>query len=241
MSNQEFREVRATDENHEIRGGRESHKSKIHRRKKWLSILALCIFLLGFLSGVMGAFLGIHFAKNAALVDREYLNTVTSLSEKYAKMEFLNSMIGKYYYGEFTQEQIMEGAYKGMFSSLDEYSQYLTEEEYQQLMNYTNSSFQGIGVVMTKTEDNRIQIVSVYDDSPAFKAKLKENDYIVAVDGKKYDGKHMEDCAVALRQDVGTKLQLTYEREGKENTVTIICNTVETGTVYSETLKEEDT
>lgn len=235
MENQEIIETRETRE------PRETRETKLHRRKKWLTILALCIFLMGVMTGILGSFVGIYYAKNAILVDKTYVDTVTRISEKYAKMEFLYSMIHKYYYGEYTDQELMEGAYAGLFSALDEYSQYLSEEDYQKLMNYTNASFQGVGVIMSATDDNKIQIVSFLENSPAKAAGLKEGDYILAVNGTEFDGEHMSDCSAALKQDVGTKLKITYERKGKKDTVTVTCNTVATGTVFSQVLEDSKT
>lgn len=216
----------------------EVKKSKKKTKARWLSLFMVAVFIMGGIVGSVATVLGMRFIDGTVLVKKDFLDHTTYMAEKYNKLEYLYRVIESNYYGDYTDEQLMTGTYEGLFSALDKWSEYLTAEEMQQLMNYTNSSFQGIGVVMQATKDNRIKIMAVYNDAPAEKAGLKPGDYIVAVDGKTYDGAHLEDCSNALRNEIGTKVKVTYERGGAEKTVTITCNTVDTGTIYSGTVKD---
>ena len=47
-------------------------------------------------------------------VPKEDYDTMSSVYEKYAKLEQLNQAIDKYYYKGFDEEALLDGAYKGL-------------------------------------------------------------------------------------------------------------------------------
>ena len=50
----------------------------------------------------------------------------------YLDKSYLYNVIENEYYGEYDEVQLLEGAYKGMFQSLDRYSTYMNPEEYEE-------------------------------------------------------------------------------------------------------------
>ncbi len=212
------------------------HKSK---KRRWPTQVLLIVFVFGLCIGMLSTSFIIPRIQGVALVNKDYLDYASTMAEKYGKMEYLNTLIQKFYYQDVDGNALMEGAYRGLFSSLDQYSAYLSEEEYSDLRNYTNAAFEGVGLLMTLTEDNQIIVSGVYDNSPAMKAGIKEGDIITAVDDVKYDGDTFSQCADAMRKEAGQKSKLTYLRGDKEYTKTITCGLVETGTVYSQVFEED--
>lgn len=214
------------------------HRGK-GRKKTYLSLFMVCIFVVGLCLGALTSAFVIPRLGGAVLVQKDYLDQLTVLGAKYSKMEYLNRLIQEYYYEEVDEDKLLEGAYRGLFDSLDEYSAYMSEEEYNNLINVTNSSFVGIGILMTKGENNEIVISGIYEDSPAMKAGLKEGDIIIRVDDKEFDWDKSAECSETLRKEAGGKSKVTFRRNGKEYTKTITCATVETGTVFSDNLNYE--
>ncbi len=208
------------------------------KKRKYIAIMLICVFITGASAGGVCtvAFMQ-HFGKTA-LVDRDYLDRVSGIAEKYAKLEAIYNIIETDYYGDYTDEGLMNGIYAGLFSSLDKYSCYMTEEEYKKNTETTLRVFYGVGVVMSISDDNKIVILSVYRDSPAEKAGLKEGDIILEVDGEAYDGSRLESASNALRGEKGTKVKIKYSRNGKEGNAIMERDTINNETIYTGSILE---
>ena len=76
---------------------------------------------------------------------------------------------------------------KAFISGLDDpYSVYYDEEETKSLYETTEGEYQGIGAVLSQNMNTGIiTLVQIYDDSPAMKAGLKDNDILYKVNGRK--------------------------------------------------------
>lgn len=100
------------------------------------------------------------------------------------KVELLTKIIEANYYQDVDRTELTEGLYKGLFDAIgDKYSAYYSADEYDKLMTATSSTFYGIGVVLTKADNGYVQILSVYDDTPASEVGLMPEDYLVSADG----------------------------------------------------------
>ena len=71
----------------------------------------------------------------------------------------------------------------------------------------------GIGVTVTLTEENYLQVVSLTKDSPAEKAGVQADDIIQAVDGKDVAELGYQDAVQAVRGEPDTKVKLTIQRK----------------------------
>ena len=140
--------------------------------------------------------------------------------ERYGKLNSLYDAVEASFYKDVDEEDMMEGAYKGLIAGLgDPYSSYMTEEEYETWKNTATGEYSGVGVTFTQDADGKFVIVSVEKDSPAEEAGLREGDIISAVDDKKYDD--LDVIGNAIRGSEGTEIKITYLRDGKKNSVTM--------------------
>ena len=140
--------------------------------------------------------------------------------ERYGKLNSLYDAVETSFYKDVDEEDMMEGAYKGLIAGLgDPYSSYMTEEEYETWKNTATGEYSGVGVTFTQDADGKFVIVSVEKDSPAEEAGLREGDIISAVDDKKYDD--LDVIGNAIRGSEGTEIKITYLRDGKKNSVTM--------------------
>lgn len=175
---------------------------------------ALCGALAMFL--VIGAAIGVANHQNINLFGR--LNPgqsqVDAATEK--KLEKLKRIIDqKYLYSdEVGEEDLREGIYSGFIAALeDPYSVYYDEEATQKLLEATSGEYSGIGVVMSQDQDTRFtKAVTVYKNSPAEKAGIKEEDIIYKVDGVDVTGWDISKIAQTVRGTTGTKVKVTVLR-----------------------------
>jgi carboxyl-terminal processing protease len=128
--------------------------------------------------------------------------------------EVLAEIENKYVEKKATEELITE-ALKGMVSSLDPHSAYLTPDEFKDLQIETKGSFHGVGIEITQ-KDGVLTVVSPIEGTPAFLAGVQAGDRIIKIDGKLTKGMSLHDAVKSIRGLKGTKVTLTLMREGQQ-------------------------
>jgi carboxyl-terminal processing protease len=113
-------------------------------------------------------------------------------------------------------KKLIYGALKGMLMSLDPYSAFLEPEFKQELQIETKGEFEGVGMEIT-LKDGIVTVVSPIEDTPAWKAGIKEGDKIIEIDGKSTKGMSTMEAAQMLRGKKGTKVTISVLREGVSN------------------------
>ena len=133
----------------------------------------------------------------------------------FSLLELCLSFIRTYYPGEYSVDQLMEGAAKGMFSALgDPYSDYLTRDEYQSLMTGLTGAFGGLGIYIDTAPDGYIVIIAPIKGTPADRAGLRPGDKIATVDGEDFRHTELSAAARRLRGEPGTRVTLGIIRAG---------------------------
>lgn len=152
------------------------------------------------------------------------------------KLQLLNAEIEAYYLEEVEKSDLEEGIYKGMLSGLgDPYSEYYTEEEYQQILESTSGAYCGIGATLSQNqEDGTCTIVSTFEGSPAAEGGLLAGDILYKVEDMEVTGMDLSRVVSYIKGEEGTRVKLTILREGTERNVTLERRTVEISTVTYE-------
>jgi carboxyl-terminal processing protease len=170
-------------------------------------IFAFGVYTLGYTNGSAASSLA---GANGAL-DLSRFNEVLKLVEQR-------------HVGDETEQQLVDGAIKGLVESLkDPYSQYLTNEEMQAMISDLSGSFEGIGAVIesrslngetctTIGPDCYLLVVSPIDGSPAKAAGVLSGDRVTAVDGVSVDGETLDSAVRKVRGAKGTKVIITVVR-----------------------------
>ncbi|WP_296896045.1 S41 family peptidase [uncultured Megamonas sp.] len=136
------------------------------------------------------------------------------------------------YVNDTDDVNLIDGAIDGMVKSLnDPHSNYLSPKMYKTLMEQTEGSFAGIGVVMGMDNEQKIHIVGIMEDSPGQKAGLQEGDEILAVDGVSVKEMAFDEVAAHVRGEVGTNVVLTIMRNNTNQDVTITRDNIKLKTV----------
>jgi carboxyl-terminal processing protease len=147
--------------------------------------------------------LSLESARAAADTDYQRMKVFT---------EVLAEIENKYVEKKGTEELITE-ALKGMVSSLDPHSAYLSPDEFKDLQIETKGSFHGVGIEITQ-KDGILTVVSPIEGTPAFLAGVQTGDRIIKIDGKLTKGMSLHDAVKSIRGLKGTKVTLTLMREG---------------------------
>lgn len=156
-------------------------------------------------------------------VSMEDYDEIKAVADKYSELEQLHDFLEENYYTEIEESDLMTGIYKGLFSGTgDPYTTFLTADEYQGMLDSYSGEFEGIGVMMSVSASNNIEIISVVEDTPAQKAGIKDGDLIIAVDGVRYTGSQLQEATNAMRGEKGTEVTLTISRNGVMSEYTIV-------------------
>lgn len=134
-------------------------------------------------------------------------------SEAVQKIEMMLDIIKDEYYKDVKEEDLLNGAIKGMFETLDPHSTYFSEEEFNEFMSDITGEIVGIGVQIEK-KDDAITVVSPIEGTPAYNAGLKTGDKIVSVDGTDIIGYTADKAAMLIRGKEGTKVKIGVRRNG---------------------------
>lgn len=117
------------------------------------------------------------------------------------------------YVDEVTADKLYRGAMKGMLEALgDPYSAYLDEETQRDLGDTTAGRFGGVGLTITKKDDEAVEVASAIDGSPGALAGITTNDKIIMIDGQDTLKMTMTEVLKALRGEAGTKVTVTVAR-----------------------------
>ena len=136
------------------------------------------------------------------------------------------------YVNDTDDVKLIDGAIDGMVKSLnDPHSNYLSPKMYKTLMEQTEGSFAGIGVIMGMDNEQKIHIVGIMENSPGQKAGLQEGDEILAVDGVPVTQMAFDEVAAHVRGQAGTDVVLTIMRDNTNQDITITRDNIKLKTV----------
>jgi carboxyl-terminal processing protease len=113
------------------------------------------------------------------------------------------------------EQELIRAAIQGMLTSLDPHSGYLPPADYDDMREDTSGEFGGLGIEVTM-EEGVIKVVSPIDDTPAARAGILANDYIVELDGVAVQGLTLDEAVTKMRGPIGTDIEVTVIREGAE-------------------------
>ncbi len=135
---------------------------------------------------------------------------------RYEELGLFTSVLNKVqkdYVEPVSTKKLIYGALKGMISSLDPHSGFMTPNEYSDLQVSTQGQFGGVGMTIT-LKDGILTVISPIEDTPAAKAGIEPGDKIIMIDGKPTHDLTLEQDLNMIRGPSGTKVKVTIIREG---------------------------
>jgi carboxyl-terminal processing protease len=123
------------------------------------------------------------------------------------------NLLEKNYVEDIDSHEIIQGAIKGMISSLDPHSSYMTAENFRDLQVETKGTFNGIGIEVT-IKDSVLAVVSPIEGTPAFEQGIKAGDKIIKIGDTYTKNMGMMEAVNLLRGKKGTKVTLSIYRTG---------------------------
>jgi carboxyl-terminal processing protease len=115
---------------------------------------------------------------------------------------------------KLTYRDLVQGALKGMLSTLDPHSEFMELSKYEDLKQDTEGTYGGVGL-QVQARDGALVVIAPMEDTPAFEAGIMPQDRIVKIDGKSTERMNQGDAVVTLRGESGSKVVLTVIRNGQ--------------------------
>lgn len=151
-----------------------------------------------------------------ALAEEETAKNKMDTYEKLKVFSEILALLEANYVEDIDNNEIVDGAIRGMLKTLDPHTTYLTPDSYKDMKVETSGKFGGLGIEISM-RNGVLTVVSPIDDTPAFNAGIKAKDKIIKIEGESTLDLTLTEAVQKLRGKVGTNVNITVFREGEKN------------------------
>jgi carboxyl-terminal processing protease len=184
------------------------------RTSRFLPVAILAVVLSALAGGLLGS----------SLLARQ-----DEVSQQYRIFTAALGAIEREYVDEVPSDRLVYGAIDGMLKTLDPHSSFFDPRSYRQLRERQAGSYYGLGITIQPI-DGDITVMSVFEDSPAYKKGLRRGDVIARIKSantKEDEAKGWQDAkgwssdqAVALlKGQKGTTVGISIRRRGYDGLI----------------------
>lgn len=154
------------------------------------------------------------FAESTIINDGEITSPKESNEKISEAIEAFRNKIEEYYIGDIDEKKLLDYTLKGYIEGLgDEYSEYMTAEEWEEYKADSLGNYVGIGIYMSMDEKSNVVVVSPIKGTPAEEAGIEAGDIIVEVDDESVVGKNSSEVSNLVKGIEGTKVKITILRK----------------------------
>lgn len=167
------------------------------------------------------------------LAIRYFNSTVSDVTQRQALFDYVTEVdrIVRYnYYGTIDEEKLRQALSEGYIDGIgDPYAAYLSAQEYQQALDAQKGRQTGFGLEIALSDNGRIVITRVHQDSTADKAGIQTGDILTAVNGDEISASDFTQVSQTLQE--ATKVILSVQRDTTSHAFEISTSTFETVSV----------
>lgn len=191
---------------------------KNYRRLRARTVILL--LLAGLMIGAAAAYFGLSAyaggARGISLARTFGKHDVTVIGD-------LLDHIDKYHFGDpLDDKKLVDSAAHALVDAMeDPYAAYFTPKEHDDYSQSFNGNYVGIGIIVYNPDGTGALVHRVYEDSFAEQAGMKAGDLIVAVDGVDVKNVSSTELVERVTGEPGTTVDITFLRDGAEQTVTV--------------------
>jgi carboxyl-terminal processing protease len=176
-----------------------------------------------------------------SLLAWNYSTVTATTHDTYESLEAFSrilSLVQENYVDEVDSQKAIEGAIKGMLTTLDPHSSYMKPDDFKELQVETQGSFGGIGIEITM-KDNIPTVVSPIEGTPAFAKGLKAGDKIVKIGDEPTTDMSLMEAVKRLRGPKGSEVTISIHRKGWSDLkeITLVRDTIPIHSVKSKLLE----
>lgn len=145
------------------------------------------------------------------------------------------------YVEEVSRRELMEAAIKGVLAKLDQYSDYIAPEQFDDFRTGVESEFGGIGI-RVGVIDGKLTVITPLLGTPAYRAGIMTGDQILKIGDASTDGMTLEDAISRMKGRLGSsiKIRVLHKDDGVEEQATLERELVQMETVLGERRRDDD-
>jgi carboxyl-terminal processing protease len=117
------------------------------------------------------------------------------------------------YVEEPDTKELIQGAIRGMVSSLDPHSSYMTERAFKEINMDIKGEFQGVGIQIS-IKNQQLMVIAPIEDTPADRAGIAAGDKILKINDEWTKDLSIEEAVDKMRGPKGTTVRLLLFRDG---------------------------
>ena len=175
-----------------------------------------------------------------AIDDEEITSASDAISDITSLLTIFANKVDSNYIGEINKSELINSTLKGFIEGLgDEYSEYMTAEEWEEYQESALGNYVGVGIYMTTDDNGNVIVSSTISGTPAGNTDIQSEDIIAAVDGESTSGMTSTDVANAIKGEAGTEVTVTMYRNGEYIDYTLTREEIKIYHVESEMLSDD--
>ena len=190
----------------------EDEKKKLKRKFILITIVVAIVV------AIFSSEFTVYYYANQGLVlksdsDEDSTKNIEAISET---LKNFRAVIDELYIGEIDEQKVLDETIKGYVNGLDdEYSEYMTAEEWEDFQASALGNYVGIGIYMSVDKNGNVVVLSPIKDSPAENIGLLSGDIIAFVDEESVIGMSSDEVSNKIKGEPGTKVKITVYRNGE--------------------------
>jgi carboxyl-terminal processing protease len=181
--------------------------AKILKTKSWTFSLTLAVAIIG--ATLFGGFYG----------NRLFGSPMQSEATKRIKeyTDLLNAVTA-WAPDDVTPDKFVYSSIDGMLRTLDPHTSFLEPKEYSDMQDRQKGSFYGLGILVTKRND-QVTVITPLEGTPAARLGIRAGDVISEVEGVSTDDLPLDDVVKRLKGPKGTTVHIKIVRIGMKEPI----------------------
>lgn len=118
--------------------------------------------------------------------------------------------LNTYYVDDLPPEKIMHKGIEAMLEETDPYTDFVPEENLDDLKFMATGKYGGVGASINTTNDTTV-ITDIYEGSPMHRAGIKPGDILLSLDNKPTRGMDQDEISRSLKGTAGTSLEMVLK------------------------------
>jgi len=180
---------------------------KIQQTKKWTFSLTLAVAIIG--TTLFGGFYGNRLFGAQVQSDvqkrmKEYTDLLAAVTANAPE--------------DVGSDKFVYSSIDGMLRTLDPHTSFLEPKEYADMQDRQKGSFYGLGILVTKRND-QVTVITPLEGTPAARLGIRAGDVISEVEGTSTDDLPLDDVVKRLKGPKGTTVHIKIVRVGMKEPI----------------------
>lgn len=152
------------------------------------------------------------------------ISDLPNRQQLYSSVSEIDKIIRGEFYGNIDQDLLDSEIFRGYVIGLgDEYSRYMSADEYNEYLGMVKGKVSGIGIVCGwEQTEKKLRVLSCKEGSPAHIAGISKNDIIKKIDEIAVTSDNYERLLKNLEGEILTTVTIAFESKGKTKIVSVV-------------------